>query len=140
MLIDAQDLVQVVERFDLLQHHRHQGLGVGTPRILGRVLAEDRAPTAPAAMAQRGVLGVLHRCLGFRGGVDVRYLHAARATIQGAGDRRRVVAIDAHHRAVARHFGRADHMLDVLPAARAVLAVEEHAVEAEMPEELDQTG
>ena len=48
-------------------------------------------------MTQRGVLGVLDNGRGFRGGVDVRHLNAARSAVERTRDRRRLMVLHAHH-------------------------------------------
>ena len=91
-------------------------------------------------MTERRELGVLHGRFRFVSGIDVRHLDPSRTTIERARDRGRIIALDANHRAVPGELGRADHVFEVFPAARAVFAVEKHAVEALMAQQLDQSG
>src|SRR5436305_12305216 len=93
---------------------------------------EYRPPTTPAAMANRRVLRVLHRRLRLGGGIDVRNLDTACAAVECPSDRRRVVAMHAQNRTVSGQVGSSDHMLDVLPARRAVFTIDEDPVEAEI--------
>src|SRR6266542_4200087 len=139
-VLHAQNLVEVVERLDLFEHDRDQRLLVRVAGKGGWIDAIGGPATSPAAVSERRVLGVLHSFLNFGGAVDMRDLDAARATIERTRDGRRIIAIDAHDRAVASQIGGTDHVLDFLPAGRTVLAVEEHAVEVQVPEQLDQAG
>src|SRR6266545_830984 len=139
-VLHAQNLVEVVERLDLFEHDRDQRLLVRVAGKGGWIDAIGGPATSPAAVSERRVLGVLHSFVRFGGAVDMRDLDAARATIERTRDGRRIIAIDAHDRAVASQIGGTDHVLDFLPAGRTVLAVEEHAVEVQVPEQLDQAG
>src|SRR5581483_2998560 len=72
--------------------------------------------------------------------VDVRDLDAPGAAVEGAGDGRGVVALDADDGGDVGQLGRPHHVLDGVPARRAVLAVDEDHVVPRAAEELDQPG
>ena len=137
-VLDLQDVVEVGERLDLLQHDHDHGLLVRAAGVVGHLLAERGAPAGEAAVADRRELGVTDRGFGLGPGVHVGDLDAAGAAVEGPGDRRGVVGLDPHDRRGPDQLGRADHVLDRVPAGRPVLAVEEDHVEAHPAQQLHQ--
>ena len=88
----------------------------------------------------QNTLGVFSTAPRIPGGIDVRHLHAARATVERSRDERGVVVLHADDGAVAGDLGGAHHVLDVFPAGRTVFSVEEDAVEIHVAQQLDQSG
>ena len=58
-VVDLQDVVEVPEGLDLLQHHHDHRLGVGPSRVLGQPPAQGRAPAGEAPVAEGRELGRL---------------------------------------------------------------------------------
>ena len=137
-VLRLQDVVEVVEGLHLLQHHDDHGLLVRPPRVVVHLLAEGRAAAREAPVSDRRELRVAHHRLGLGPGVDVGDLDAAGAPVEGARDGGRVVALDPDDGRGVAELGRADHVLDGVPARGPVLAVDEDHVVALPPEQLDQ--
>ena len=138
-VLRLQDVVEVVEGFQLLQHDDDHGLLVRPPRVVVHDLAEGRAAAGEAPVPDRRELRVAHHRLGLGPGVDVGDLDAAGAAVEGARDRGRVVALDPDDRRGVAELCRADHVLDGVPARGPVLAVDEDHVVALSPEQLDES-
>ena len=124
----------------MLELHAYQRLGVGGGGEIGHAGAEPPAvgPRAggQAARGARAELHGSHGRAGILGRVDMRHLHAHHAAVHQAGCRWGVGLRPADRRDADRVAGHR-HQLHVGRADAAVLAIDQHPVEAGKSQHLD---
>ena len=123
---------------DVLDEDDHQRLVVG----LGEeVVDPDALPVADHAPGADGLeLGGPHHRLGLLGGVDVRHDDALRPLVQGPVDDAGQIEVHPDDGGHPPQVAGPRQVGDVGEVDGAVLALHPRAVEAQVPEELDQVG
>src|SRR5581483_11333550 len=134
-LLDGKDLGQIMQRLELFDQNNYERLVVRAPVIVGHAV---RAPAGiHAAPADRPELRRLHHALGLLPGRNVGHDDAAGASVERAGDQPRLVGSDSDDRGHAPQIAGAREVADLLPAHRPMLALDPHAVEAELAKIVD---
>jgi hypothetical protein len=141
-VVDLQDLVDVLHGILMLDLYADERLRI---RLHGEIRHARTEPPAVGARAGSKTaagtgpeFGRGDRALRIRARVDVRNLHALHAAIEDGLDVGRIVAARASDGGDPGGISRHRHHLDIGGADGAVLAVDQHPVEARIGQHLDE--
>ena len=134
-VVDFEDLVQVVDRHDVLDQHDEHCLVVGVVEVVLDTVT--LAAGEQAALSDGGKLAAGDDVFGFGFRVDVRNDDSLYTPVQCAVDDRLLVLVDSHDRRHAPQIAGSRQVADVPKVNRPVFSFEPDGIEAGGSEAVD---